>query len=185
MKMTIITVILFIILILIISYIIICSWHQNKYAGRQNKYGGVATLSKVFSKGFSYAINGEDSGLDYTQLRKILNASNFKEVDKSTPNVHLSIGGFDEKSFKEKGQSAYSESFLKQYAALKNLLDKHRMVTEKTQLYTTMQNNIPLGMKYLPYTNSLATALRPPKTAPRPPKTALRPPKTAPRAFMS
>jgi hypothetical protein len=173
MKMTIITVILFIILILIISYIIIYAWHQNKYAWHQNKYawhqnkyawhqnkyarhqnkyGGVATLSKELS----YAINGEDSGLDYTQLRKILNASNFKEVDKSTPNVHLSIGGFDEKSFKEKGQSAYSESFLKQYAALKNLLDKHRMVTEKTQLYTTMQNNIPLGMKYLPYTNSLA-----------------------------
>jgi hypothetical protein len=156
MKNTILNIIifiLFIILILIISYI--C----NTIANSNNKlirYGGsINKLTYAINK-LTYAINGEDSGLDYSQLRKVLNSSNFKEVDKSSPNVHLSIGGFDEKYFTEKGDAAYDKSFFKQHASLKNLLDKHRMVTEKTQLYTTMQNNIPLGMKYLPYTNSLA-----------------------------
>jgi RimJ/RimL family protein N-acetyltransferase len=148
--------ILFIILILIISYIIcFINDSNNKYGGNLQPIQPIQPSNSNIMN-LTYSINGEDSGLDYTQLRKVLNSSNFKEVDKLTPNVHLSIGGFDEKQFKLTGKSAYSDSFLKQHASLKNLLDKHRMVTEKTQLYTTMQNNIPLGMKYLPYTNSLA-----------------------------
>ena len=99
MKITIVNIILFILLILIISYIILCSFKKR------SKYGGDAEpkmKAHLDQISLTYAINGEDSGLDYTQLRKVLNAAHFKEVDKSTHNVHLSIGGFDEKSFKLK-----------------------------------------------------------------------------------
>jgi ribosomal protein S18 acetylase RimI-like enzyme len=146
--------ILFIILILIICFIICNSAQSSIYSIGGNKDDIKSSLT--------YCIIGEDSGLDYSQLRLILNSSQsisnnkiaFVEVPKDTKSVHLSIGGFDEKSYLEKKKSAYNPLFLSQHATLKNLLDKHRMLTDKTQLYTTMQNYYPSGLKYLPKTIS-------------------------------
>ena len=164
----ILTVILFI-LILIICFII-CHCIGNKIHCIGNKihcignnkspYGG--NKKDEITSFLTYCIIGEDSGLDYSQLRLILNNFQFisdnkiafVEVPKETKAVHLSIGGFDEKSYLEKKKSAYNPLLLSQYASLKNLLDKHRMLTDKTQLYTTMQNYYPSGLKYLPKTIS-------------------------------
>jgi len=150
--------IIFFVLIIILALVLLIIANKNAYYNTY--YGG----KHIDSIKLTYSINGEDSGLDYSQLRKVLsentnchsNIITFVEVSKETKNVHLSIGGFDEKQFNERGKSAYAESFLLQHASLKNLLDQHRTLTEKTQLYYTMQNNIPLGTKYLPYTSILS-----------------------------
>ena len=147
--------ILFIILILIICFII--CWGNSKI--QQCTFGG---NKGIIQSPLTYCIIGEDSGLDYSQLRLVLNNSQsisnnkiaFVEVPKDTKSVHLSIGGFDEKSYLEKKESAYNSLFLSQHATLKNVLDKHRMLTDKTQLYPTMQNYYPSGVKYLPKTIS-------------------------------
>lgn len=134
---------LFVLFILIILLALLICFFSKKE--QRKKYYGGNKISEL-----TYSIDGEDSGLDYSQLRKILNSTIFKE--KNSNAVNLSIGGFNEKSFLEKGKSAYSPSFISQHASLKNLLDNHRMVTEKTQLYNAIKIYSPGGMKYIPYT---------------------------------
>jgi len=146
--------IIFFILIIILAILLITIKCNNHIITNNYIFGGNNKLEPGY---ITYSIIGEDSGLDYTQLRKLFNANSyFKEVvignSTALPQVNLSIGGFDEKSFQAIGHSAYNPKFFAQRASLKNLLDNHRMVTEKTQLFYAIKNHSPAGVKYIPYT---------------------------------
>jgi len=155
--------ILFILLILIIVFII-CNCSINIYY----KNGGdssILNLNTHHSKKQSnliirkqvtpmtYTISGEKNGLVFSALRDILKENNFIEKP-ITERVHVSFGTFY-KSDQTSKNANYDPAFYKQYAAIKNVLGDHNPICDKTILFKTIKNLIPIGYKYIPNTYTI------------------------------
>jgi hypothetical protein len=166
-------IILFIILILIICFIAIKCINYNKYGGGQkhikqmssNLYAmSIEPMSATKGQRFysdlyamSYTISGEGNGLDFSQLRKLLN----KECTKNgvifietplTKKVHISFGSIGDFIINGKLCKGYTHdpAFFKQKAAIKNVLGNIKNLTDKSKLYNTIQKLMPTALKYLP-----------------------------------
>jgi hypothetical protein len=105
----------------------------------------------------TYTISGEGNGLDFSQLRKILNtemASNgIQFIEKPvSEKVHISFGTFGDFMINGKLHKNwdYDPAFFKQKTAIKNTLGNSNHLINKSQLYDTIKNLIPNGIKYLP-----------------------------------
>jgi hypothetical protein len=145
--MNILLFILFIILICIIAYIIISLRYNIKKGGNINH-----THNENNSHILKYSIVGSGEikshlGLDYSILRNLLNDYGFKECNFSEK-VSVSFGVPNHK--KGINVTAYNPNFYKQHSAIKNTLDKHSCFINKSELYKTIYNLIPIGIKYLP-----------------------------------
>jgi hypothetical protein len=135
--------ILFIILILILGFIIWnCLCHQIQIRG-----GSTNIKEKM-----TFTISGEN-GLDFSALRDILKKNNFTERP-ITDRVHVSFGTFPNVEAALR-KSNYDPAFYKQKAAIKNTLGDHKSICDKTLLFKTIKNLIPIGYKYIPSTFSV------------------------------
>jgi hypothetical protein len=156
--MKIIIVILFIILVLVICYI--CNIY-TKHNILNQKYGGSRSFTDIFTndlKTFNYTISGEYNGLIFKALRDILNESDLgvKFVEKPvTEKVHISFGTFHSQD-QSSSAANYDPLFEKQKASIKNVLGGHSAICDKTILFKTIKNLIPMGDKYIPKTNTVA-----------------------------
>ena len=131
---------LIILLILLMASIIInCLPFSTKIGGGGNDHK------------FYYTISGEN-GLDFSQLRNILSKYNFYPKPISEV-VHVSFGTFytdNKNSFDNKNN--YDPLFIKQRAAIKNVLNGHNVICDKILFYKTIKTLIPIGYKYIPHT---------------------------------
>jgi len=99
----------------------------------------------------TYTISGEFNGLDYSQLRALLSDAN-KFIEKPvSEKVHISFGTFNTTTQISKAAN-YDPAFIKQYAAIKNVLTNHNVICDKTILFKTIEKLIPMGIKFLPKT---------------------------------
>lgn len=157
----IITFILFIILILIICFIIcIGSNTLRRYGGNIKPTPFYAPMSMAMTTyapmAMTYTISGEDNGLDFSQLRQILNAKKhdlITFIEKPvSEKVHISFGTFGDFMINGKLHKNwdYDPAFFKQKAAIKNTLGNSNHLINKSQLYDTIKKLIPNGIKYLP-----------------------------------
>jgi hypothetical protein len=106
----------------------------------------------------SYTIVGEFNGLDYSQLRALLSEAN-KFIEKPvSEKVHISFGTFNTTTQTSKAAN-YDPAFIKQYAAIKNVLTNHNVICDKTILFKTIEKLIPMGIKFLPKTYTIDTKL--------------------------
>jgi hypothetical protein len=136
------------------SIIINCRYSTSitiiKRGGNLNKIGGNGHK-------FYYTISGEHNGLDFSKLRNILSEYNFHPKPISA-SVHVSFGTFitDGKNYTY-GQyrDNYDPLFIKQHAAIKNVLNGHNVICDKTLFYKTIKSLIPMGYKYIPPTYSV------------------------------
>jgi hypothetical protein len=108
----------------------------------------------------SYTISGEGNGLDYSILRKMFKdqeSNGIKFIEKPvTEKVHISLGSFGGFSNKKSNKLNLSPEFYKQSASIKNVLDGHSGFINKTELYATIKRLVPLGIKYIPATYTIA-----------------------------
>ena len=146
-------IIVFFILFILLAFIIIKLTNlklTNLKYGNNLKYGGNLIYEKNNEKNIdlTYSIIGEDNGLDFSILRKLLKDYSFKEVNEKTEHVHLSMGSFSD-------GARYKPEFYKQKSALKNVLDNIKPIHEKTKLFETIKKYIPYGVKHLPFTKIL------------------------------
>jgi hypothetical protein len=152
---------LLIILICIISNIIIISYHNIKKGGSTKKIE-VLTPTPPPSIEISYTISGEGNGLNYSILRQMLKSNdggNFiTHIEKAiNEKVHISFGSYGGFKDAKKGVNLnLSPEFYKQHASIKNVLNKHSGFINKTELYETIRRLIPLGIKYIPATYTIA-----------------------------
>lgn len=80
---------------------------------------------------FYYTISGENNGLDFNKLRNILSEYNFYPKAITEP-VHISFGTF------YGGRDNYDPLFIKQHAAIKNVLNGHNVICDKTLFHKTV-----------------------------------------------
>jgi hypothetical protein len=148
-----IIIILFIILVLIIVFIIINERNKLFCGGTKSN----PTNSKILV--LHYTISGEYNGLIFKALRDILsNGGNLGVhfVERPvTEKVHVSFGTFHTLDQTSK-DSNYDPLFLKQHASIKNVLSGHNAICDKTILFKTIKNLIPMGCKYIPKTEMVA-----------------------------
>jgi len=132
---------------------------SDVYASDSSESNVYASDGDVYA--MTYTISGEGNGLDYSQLRKILQeciSNGIQFVEKPvTEKVHISFGTFGDfmvngKLFKK---WHYDPAFFTQKTAIKNTLGNSNHLINKSQLYDTIKKLIPNGIKYLPknYTN--------------------------------
>jgi hypothetical protein len=138
--------ILLIILICIIANIIIIS-----YCNYKNEKKGGLNENNLSKNNLTYAIIGTGEiksylGLDYSILRNMLENYGFKES--SSKRVSVSFGIPNHK--KGINVNAYNPNFYNQHSAIKNTLDRHSCFINKSELYNTIYNLIPIGIKFLP-----------------------------------
>jgi hypothetical protein len=144
-----IVIILFIILVLIIVFIIV----NNSY--NRLSSGGNNLIPTTEHNKLTYTISGEYNGLIFKALRDILSNSDYLGVHfvekPVSEKVHISFG-----TFHTIGQTTrdanYHPLFLKQNASIKNVLGGHNAICDKTILFKTIKNLIPMGNKYIPKT---------------------------------
>uniref|UniRef100_A0A6C0I0S1 ATP-grasp domain-containing protein n=1 Tax=viral metagenome TaxID=1070528 RepID=A0A6C0I0S1_9ZZZZ len=139
---------LIILLILLMASIII----NCRYGTNFTKIGGNFTKIGGNHNRFYYTISGENNGLDFSKLRNILSEYNFHPKPISEI-VHISFGTFcgDNTDCKDN----YDPLFIKQHAAIKNVLNGHNAICDKTLFYKTVKKLIPIGYKYIPQTYSV------------------------------
>jgi hypothetical protein len=99
---------------------------------------------------YYYTISGEFNGLKFDALRDILKEYNFHHKP-VTDKVHASFGTFHTSDQSSKTAN-YDPLFYKQRAAIKNVLGDHHTICDKTILFKTIKNLIPIGYKYIPST---------------------------------
>ena len=150
--MVVICFILFIILILIIVLICINVAATTAASNIILNKGGAITEShhgNIIDK-YYYTISGEFNGLKFDALRDILKEYNFHHKP-VTDKVHASFGTFHTLDQSSKAAN-YDPLFYKQRAAIKNVLGDHHTICDKTILFKTIKNLIPIGYKYIPST---------------------------------
>jgi hypothetical protein len=135
---------------------------ENKNHTIENKNHTIENKNSSNLYAMSYTISGEDNGLDFTQLRKLLTDAavlGFHFVEKPvTERVHISFGTFKNDAV-VKGEVKrwnYDPLFFKQKTAIKNTLGEHHQLINKSELYNTVKRLIPNGIKYLPKSYTVA-----------------------------
>jgi hypothetical protein len=153
-----IVIILFIILILIIVLIIV-NRRDRIFCGGSAKSNNVAKENNATTTTLHYTISGEYNGLIFKALRDILGKSDHLGVHfvekPVTEKVHISFGTFHTLDQTSKDAN-YDPLFLKQHASIKNVLGGHNAICDKTILFKTIKNLIPMGGKYIPKTEMVA-----------------------------
>jgi len=164
--------ILFIILVLILSFIVCEFTKFTKFikGGKSKNKLRLKNDNKTYQKLYNddkkqnndnknhngsytmtYTISGEDNGLDYSQLRMLLKKFHFIEKP-VTSVVDISFGTFG--TFYLRGQLiknvSYDPKFYRQRAKIKNVLRNYENFVDKSKLYNTVKKILPSGMKYLP-----------------------------------
>jgi len=87
-------------------------------------------------------------GLEFDILRNILHDYGFKESNSISERVNVSFGIPNHK--KGINVNAYNPNFYEKHSAIKNTLDRHSCFINKSELYNTIYNLIPIGIKFLP-----------------------------------
>jgi hypothetical protein len=139
--------------VLIIVFIIVNSSYNRLLFDGGNKVHHTEINNKNTT--LTYTISGEYNGLIFKALRDILSKSDYLGVNfiekPVSEKVHISFGTFHKLDQSSKDAN-YDPLFLKQHASIKNVLSGHNVICDKTILFKTIKNLIPMGNKYIPKT---------------------------------